>query len=354
MSKDVVVVVSLQQVDITADTLDILLISTNGQKDIKEYTTLEEVEKDWAKETVIYKQASAIFGQAKAQPTPERLIGKVRVVGFEEPESAKDLITAIKEFQEIDNDWYIFMTDRMDDDYISALADFAAESEPGEPELSNGAEDHRKLYYAQTSNKEYVHNARRSVVVYAEKEKADECIEAAWIGAVGPWYPQSITWKFKMPMGVSVPALRSGEISKLEENHINFVTNEYKKNYIKNGCCLDGEWIDAIIGGDWITKTMREKLYEIFLNNRTIPYTDAGFALVVAAVFETLNEATDHGIIARNDDSQAGIYTVTVPKRADATDKQVASRQMPDIHWEAQLSGAVHGVKTKGVLKVNL
>ena len=77
-------------------------------------------------------------------------------------------------------------------------------------------------------------------------------------------------------------------------------------------------------------------------------------ALVAAGVFETLNEAAGYGIIAVDPESGAGMYTVTVPKRADATDVQVSSRQMPDIKWEAQLAGAVHGVKISGVLKATL
>ena len=71
------------------------------------------------------------------------------------------------------------------------------------------------------------------------------------------------------------------------------------------------------------------------------------------AFFETLNEAAGYGIIAVDPESGAGMYTVTVPKRADATDVQVSSRQMPDIKWEAQLAGAVHGVKIFRSIKSN-
>lgn len=352
MSKDVVVVVSLEKVDAAMDALDILLISTAGKKDAKTYTNLEDLKADWPDGTAIHGMAAAMFGQGKARPTPASLIKKVKVVGFAEPETAEALVGAVKEYQSIDNDWYIFLTDKTDGEYISALAKFAEDSEPSEAELTAGMEDHRKFYFAQTDDKTFSCKARRSAVIYTEDLK--EHAEAAWIGAVGPWYPQSVTWKFKMPVGISVPALEAGEIDALEEAHVNFVTDEYKKNYIKNGCCLDGEWIDAILGGDWIAMRMREKLYDIFMTNPNIPYTDAGFTLVAAGVFETLDEATGYAIIAEDPESGAGIYSVAVPKRTEATDIQAASRQMPDIGWEAQLSGAVHGVKVKGLLKVSL
>ena len=85
-----------------------------------------------------------------------------------------------------------------------------------------------------------------------------------------------------------------------------------------------------------------------------MPYTDAGFALVAGAVFATLNRATDLGIIARDPESDAGVFSVVVPKRADATDEEVRARQMPDITWEALLEGAVHRVKVVGTLRATL
>ena len=333
-SKDVVVVVKLEEVDTSVASLDILLISTAGAKDVKTYTDPEDIAKDYTAESAVYKKAKVMMGQGKAKPTPASLIKKVKVVGFAEPESPEALVNAIKTFQDKDNDWYMFLTDQHEDAYIKALAAFAADSEPSEAELTAGVEDHRKFYFAETDNKELKLTDRRTVVIYTGN--LDEQAEAAWIGSVGPWYPQSVTWKFKMPVGV------------------NWVTNEYKKNYIKNGCCADGEWIDTILGGDWIAKKMREKLYNIFTSNETIPYTDAGFTIVAAGVFETLDQAADYGIIATDPESGAGVYNVSVPKRSAATDQQAALRQMPDIPWEAQLAGAVHGVKISGTLKVTL
>ena len=352
MSKDVVVVVSLEEVQQTIDSLDILLISTAGEKAAKTYTDLEDIKMDWTESSEMYKKAAALFNQGKARPTPESLIRKVTIVGFETPESAEALVTAIETFQGTNNDWYIFMTDQSDEEYLEALGQFAADSEPTEAELTAGVEDHRKFYIAQTDAKDYAVKTSRTAVIYTEN--LDEHADAAWLGAVGPWYPQAVTWKFKMPVGISVPVLSNSEITALEGNNVNFVTDEYKKNYIKNGTCMDGRWIDEILGGDWIAKTMREKLYDIFMDNPIIQYTDAGFTTVAAGVFETLDEATDYGIVAANPESGAGMYNVVVPKRADATDEQIQSRQMPDITWEAQLGGAIHGVKVTGVLRVTL
>lgn len=46
---------------------------------------------------------------------------------------------------------------------------------------------------------------------------------------------------------------------------MNFLTVEYKREYVKNGVCADGEFIDVQMGADYIAKNMRENLYDIFL-----------------------------------------------------------------------------------------
>ena len=49
-SKDVVVVVKLEEVDTSVASLDILLISTAGAKDVKTYTDPEDIAKDYTAE----------------------------------------------------------------------------------------------------------------------------------------------------------------------------------------------------------------------------------------------------------------------------------------------------------------
>jgi len=238
------------------------------------------------------------------------------------------------------------------DEAVKALCAWAEATEPTEAELGAGEEDHRKLYFGRTQNKSLAVTNRRSIVIYGDQ--ANEYPDAAYVGNVGPFYPESVTWKFKRPQGLTVPDLTNAEREALEEANVNFLTVEYKREYVKNGVCADGEFIDVQMGADYIAKNMRENLYDIFLENPKIGYTDAGFALVAAGVFSALNRATDLGIIALDPESGQGVFNVAVPKRSQATDEQARARQMPDITWEAQLEGAVHSIKVKGVLRATL
>lgn len=293
--------------------------------------------------------------------------GNVEFINGRNTMSAADnFIEAIKQFQsDVDNDWYYFMTDKDDDAYVEALAKFAEASEPTEAELGAGVEDHRKFYMGQTSNKKFSSDTARAAVIYTDPEFISEEPDASYTGNVGPFYPTSVTWKFKRPQDgnaptsvgtklISLPVLTEGERDRLLENHVNFLTEEYKRQYVKDGTCLNGEFIDIVLGGDWIAKRMRDLLYDILLANANINYDDAGFSFIATAVLQALNEAVDLNIIARDAESKTGVFTVVIPKYSESTEEQRRNRTMPDITWEALLAGAVHQVKTKGVLRASL
>ncbi len=363
MPKDVVVVVNIDAKPKSSEALDILLISTAGEVPIAIYRSLDEVKVAYpdvgGQPQRIYNKCAALFNQGKTT-LADRLIRKVKIVGFApltgdtDSEKAADLLSKIETLQETNNDWYIFLTDHDEDDIVQTLAQFAEDSEPSEAELGAGVEDHRKIYFGQTDNKDIAGAYRRSIIIYSDEQHLDEEADAAYLGNVGPFYPVSVSWKFKTPEGITMPDLTNAQRDALEEANINFLTEEYKRQYVKNGTCWDGEFVDVQLGADYIAYYMREELYNIFQENAKVPYTDEGFSLVAAGVFAALNRAVDLGIVAVDPESEAGVYTVNVPKRSEATEEQARSRVMPDITWEALLEGAVHSVKVEGTLRASL
>lgn len=286
--------------------------------------------------------------------------------GSKEMSAAEALVKAIKDFQDkTDNDWYFLMTDRDEDEYVVALSKYAEASEPTEAELSAGVADNRKFYLGQTANKRFENSTARAAVIYTDSEYLKEEADASYAGNVAPFYPKSVTWKFKRPQDgnapastgtklISLPRLTEGEKNRLLENHVNFLTEEYKHQYVKDGTCLNGEFIDVVLGGDWVANRMRNLLYKTLLENDNIDYDDAGFGAVATAVVQALEEATDLGIIAKDAESKKGIYYVNIPKYDDSTEDQRRNRELPEIRWEAQLAGSIHQVKTKGALRATL
>ncbi|MDR1262593.1 MAG: DUF3383 domain-containing protein [Oscillospiraceae bacterium] len=358
MPRDVIVVVRTDAKPRPTEALDILIAHATAATSLKTYRELDEIEADYPVGSAVYAKAAALFDQGKTT-LADTLIRKVSIVGFAPPDSgatadeaAQAFLTAIQTLQQTQDDWYILLTTANDDSTIKALAQWAEDSEPTEAELGAGAEDHRKLYFFQTSNKTLAVANRRAIGIYTAN--LDEHADAAFLGVVGPFYPTSVTWKFKRPQGVSYATLTNGERDLMDANHLNYVTREYKREYVKEGVCCDGEYIDVQLGADWIAIAMRERLYDTLLNNPKVPYTDTGFVIIAAAVYSVLDEAVTLGIIARDFELGRGIYNVYIPRRADATDDQARERRMPDIIWEAQLDGAVHRVKVKGTLSATL
>jgi hypothetical protein len=47
-----------------------------------------------------------------------------------------------------------------------------------------------------------------------------------------------VTWKFKKPQGITMPDITDAQREALEEANINFLTEEYKKQYVKNGTAV--------------------------------------------------------------------------------------------------------------------
>ena len=354
MPKDVVIFTEIQDNPNTNEDLDILIVATNAVKDFKTYRSLDEVEEDYDDTTAAYAKVAALFNQGNTT-LAEKLIRKVNIVGVGtltgETDEAKAayLISKIEAVRSAQNDdWYVFLTDQDGDTYTAALSTWADETEPTLAELVAGVEDHRKLYFYQHSNKTPANESPRAVGIYTDD--LTKHADAAYLGNVGPFYPTFATWKFKRPQGLAVPDLTAAERDALEEANSNFLTEEYKREYVKNGTCCDGTFIDLRLSADFITQDMRRRSYDVFLNNANVPFTDAGFAMLADAAFKTLNRGVELGIIATDPESGRGLYAVTVPKRNQISDAVAASRAMPPIYWEATIGGAVHSMQVRGAL----
>lgn len=60
----------------------------------------------------------------------------------------------------------------------------------------------------------------------------------------------------------------------------NFYSEVGGVNITQEGKVASGEWIDIIIGTDWLEARLRESVYSALVNNRKIPYDDTGIAMI--------------------------------------------------------------------------
>ena len=122
---------------------------------------------------------------------------------------------------------------------------------------------------------------------------------------------------------------------------------------LQPGVQAGGQWLDVVMGRDWIVANMAIACLNVWLNLPKVPYTDKGIQLFVASMRGVLQQAVKNGILAPGT-SQAGQvfsvgYTITPPLAASlGVYKQ--SRQLPNIPFQGLLAGGIQGLVLNGVL----
>jgi hypothetical protein len=113
-----------------------------------------------------------------------------------------------------------------------------------------------------------------------------------------------------------------------------------------DGKVASGEYIDIIIGTDWIEARLREAVFSALVNNRKLPYDDSGITAVVGLVKGVLNEAASAGIL------QADSIQVTAPTYAEIPQADKIARHLPGVKFTALYQGAIHRVTIQGTISV--
>ena len=116
MPNDVIVVVNIDARPTGTENLDILLLSTEGEKAIDTYRDLEVIQTTFTGKKVAA-MAEKLFNQGDTT-LADTLIRKVKIAGIEAPtgtgesDKATALVQAIETLRQTDDDWYILLTDQ--------------------------------------------------------------------------------------------------------------------------------------------------------------------------------------------------------------------------------------------------
>lgn len=168
--------------------------------------------------------------------------------------------------------------------------------------------------------------------------------------------PGSETWGLKALAGVYPCKLSTSMKEYCDDSNITYFTTYAKKNITSSmgGKVLGNEWIDTIRFRDWLKNDMQERVFNLLVLNQKVPFTDEGITGVEGKMEESLKEGQKVGGIAPteydDDDNEIPGYTITVPKSADLTDTQKASRQLTGCKFTAKLAGAIQAVDISGNL----
>lgn len=326
--KDVVVNISRETTAVTQAGFGLpLIISTEAVQAYGEYSTMAAVTEDYASNLKANKMAEMVLGQTPALP-------KIAMVGISE-DSTAEMVAELNEMVGMYNDFFFVLADTRVLEEQKAISTWAA---------ANG-----KMYFTAVNDLANVDAFNSVYTVVMAHDAATAYPDAGWVGVCAPKNPGSITWKFKNINGLAAAKYSLAEISQIHAANAN--TYVRKLGYLQTsaGKTSGGEYIDNIRGEHFIKARMEEEVSRLLFANDKVPYTDQGIALVADAVRTILRQATVRGVIA-TDDTNKGMFTVTVPNRADVAKNDVANRVLKDVHWTATLAGAVEQVQINGVL----
>jgi len=175
---------------------------------------------------------------------------------------------------------------------------------------------------------------------------------AAWVGSRVTSNPGRTVWFFVALAGIPQDALKDGQITNIENKNGNVYVTLAGAGSTDQGQVAAGEWIDIVIGTDWLQSSMQFRvigaLQAASQSGSKIDFTDKGVQIMVGLVRAQLDQAASNAYKLLVPKS----YTVTAPAVADVdpTDKQ--NRNLPDLNFSAEYAGAIRSTVIGGTISV--
>lgn len=304
----------------------------------RSYGSLKELTDDgWASTDAVYKMANAIFAQ---NPSVSRV-----VVGRADSGDA-DVAASLAAIQAEDNSWYGLVVDQAFEDDVADIAAWVEANKKLGFYWTTDADvpDATKTTDIASTLKGQSYD-RAVVIWHPTPATGADYPDAAWMGEGFPFDPGSSTWAYKTLKGVS-PDNVSGKETTLQNKNCNYYSEVGGVNITQEGKVASGEWIDIIIGTDWIEARLRESVYGAFVNNRKVPYDDNGIGMIKGLVKGVLCEAGNMGIL------QIDSIEVTAPKYAEIPQADRIARKLPAVKFRALYQGAIQRVAIEGSISV--
>ena len=175
----------------------------------------------------------------------------------------------------------------------------------------------------------------------------------------------TITLMYKQEPGIVAESLNVQQVNALEAKNCNVFVN-YNNNtaIIEMSTCASGQFIDTVIGMDWLTLTLQANWYDALYSSSTkIPQTDAGMHILATIAANTCQEAVNNGLLAPGQWNAGGFGTLNQgdflaqgfyifqPSVNSQPQSVRAQRQSVPFQIAVKLAGAVQTIN--GTILVN-
>ncbi len=166
----------------------------------------------------------------------------------------------------------------------------------------------------------------------------------------------TITLMYKTEPGIAAETLTETQATTLKGKNCNvFVAYNNATAIIQWGVCASGQYIDTIVGVDWLQNNVQTAVFNLLYTSTTkVPQTDAGVNQIVTTVEASLEAAVRDGLagpgvwtgpafgaIVSGQTLSKGYY-VYAPPVASQSSADRAARKSPTIQCALKLGGAIH------------
>jgi len=268
--------------------------------------------------------------------------GSVTVTQYEDEVLTN--VASLQEAQQSNNDWYALAA------YERTAADILL--------LAAFIQAQRKIYGVAVDDSDVLtavdtdiasqlkaNSYDRTFIIYSADQA--KYPEGAALGGQLPKQPGSITWKFKTLSGVAVDNLTDTEIANALSKNCNIYTTVGGQNMMEEGKMAQGEFIDIIRGVDWMDARITENIFQAFISEDKIPYTNNGASIIVNRIKQILDQAVTRTILSNDPEP-----SVFAPLVSDVPTNDRANRILPDVTFEGVLAGAIHKTIIRGTVSV--
>jgi len=190
----------------------------------------------------------------------------------------------------------------------------------------------------------------------------DPYAEFAWFGRMFPTDLDisTATWKFKTLIGVSADALTTTEYNTLRGVGPDCVGGKNMNCYVSvggasiaiEGKVASGEFIDIIMGIDWLTARMTEGVYSAMVNNEKIPFDDGGITIVESVVRQVLKLGIKTQFLRFDSTLGNQGFRVGVPGVDETLAADRANRYFKGMTFLGRIAGAIHATLVQGKVTV--
>ena len=310
------------------NTIAILTEHARFVEDYKIYTNLAEMADDgFIVGDAAYKYAQIAFSQ---NPRPPQLVVGKKV-------TLDSYVQAIQDLEASYGQWLFLITDAESDADHTAIAAYIETTEKFY--VIHSADADAPTVTADLGSALKALGYERTFGIYSSNA-AIGVPAAGWLGRFAPQQLGSAPWIYKPITGITPDNFTTTQLTNLNNKNWNsYTTVEGTPAVFGDNKVFGGEYIDVMLGVQWIITRMRERVWGTLLNSRKVSFDTAGIAKIESDIRSVLAEATDLGILASD-----FAPVITVPNALSLTSAQRNTRILTGVTFEARLAGAIQKV----------